>query len=335
MEIKHFVGIDVSKDTLDIAMVLDGKTVGHQRIKNAAKDIKSSLPALLQQHQATTESTVFCMEYTGIYNLPLLQWLQGQNARIWLESGVQISKANAMLRGKNDKVDSHRIAHYAYGNRHQVKLWKAPKPVVNKLAALLSQRTRLIKAKKQLATALKEQKLFVDRDIVKALEKHTQKPIAVLEKQIAAVEKDIRQTLKEDENLGRLFAIISSIDGVGFVTAAYVIVTTNEFMGITDPKKYACYAGVAPFEHSSGTSYRGRTRVSHKANKTIKTLLHMSALAAIQMQGDLQEYYQRKVAEGKNRMCVLNAVRNKLVLRMFACVKQNRVFEKKYTYSLV
>jgi transposase len=334
MESKHFIGVDVSKATLDIAMVVDGKCCQHHRIKNSIKDIKASLPRFLKGQNASFDTCMFCMEYTGIYNLPLLKWLQEKKAKVWLESAVQISKSTGVIRGKNDKVDSTRIALYAYTNRHQVKVWKAPKPIINKVAALLSQRSRLIKAKKQLLTALKEQKLFLDKDITKALDKHNQKPIVVLDQQITLIEKDIHKILKEDEHISRLFTIMTSIDGVGFITAAYVIVTTNEFLNISDPKKYACYAGVVPFEHSSGTSYKGRTRVSHKANKTAKTLLHMSALAAIQMKGDLQDYYQRKVAEGKNRMCVLNAVRNKIVLRMFACVKQNRVFQKKYSFSL-
>ena len=71
------------------------------------------------------------------------------------------------------------------------------------------------------------------------------------------------------------------------------------------------------------------------ANKNIKTLLHMAALSTIKKRGDLQEYYIRKVAEGKNKMSVLNAIRNKLILRIFACVNQNRVYEQNYCYKLV
>ena len=70
------------------------------------------------------------------------------------------------------------------------------------------------------------------------------------------------------------------------------------------------------------------------ANKNIKTLLHMGALAAIKKPGDIQDYYLRKVAEGKNKMSVLNAVRNKLVLRIFACVNQNRAYENNYCYKV-
>ena len=69
------------------------------------------------------------------------------------------------------------------------------------------------------------------------------------------------------------------------------------------------------------------------ANKNIKTLLHMAALSSVRMQGDIQDYYKRKVSEGKNKMSVLNAIRNKLVLRIFACVNQNREYEKIYCYK--
>lgn len=335
MELKHFIGIDVSKATFDVTIVFAAKPLLHQQINNTTKDIKTAVPGLLKTVGATMEETLFCMEYTGIYNLPLLNWLQSQGALVWLESGVQIAKSTGMTRGKNDKVDSYRIAMYAFTNRHKARLWKAPKPVLGKLSALLAQRTRLIKAKRQLITPLKEQSLFLDKAIVSTLKTNTDKVVTVLKQQIRAIEKEIQQVINQDENLQRLNTIITSIDGVGFVTAAYVILTTNEFTTITEAKKFACYAGVVPFEQRSGTSYKTKARVSHKANKTVKKLLHLSAMSAIRMKGDLYNYYQRKVAEGKNKMSVVNAVRNKLVLRIFACVKQNRVFEKKYAYSLV
>ena len=169
---------------------------------------------------------------------------------------------------------------------------------------------------------------------MKSLNKYTQKTIVVINKQIEALEKEILGLINDDEKLNRMYQIITSVHGIGFVTASYILVTTNEFININNPKKYACYSGVVPFQYSSGSSVRGKNRVSHMANKNIKSLLHLSALSAIQMQGDLQEYYKRKVAEGKNKMSVLNAIRNKLMLRIFACVNQNREYEKKYDIFL-
>jgi transposase len=335
MQIKHFVGIDVSRDTLDLNVVVDGSSQKHHCIPNRTIDIGSTLNKIMKSFGATFDDTIFCMEHTGIYNLPLINWLQSHDGKIWMESGVHIRKTLGLVRGKNDKVDSMRIAMYAYLNRHRIKTWRAPRKLIARLAALLSQRSRLNKAKKQLGTANQEQKLFMDKDIMRSLNTYTQKTIAVINKQILAIENEILSLIKEDEKLNRIYQIITSVAGVGFVTASYILVTTNEFININDPKKYACYSGVVPFEHSSGSSVRGKTRVSQMANKNIKTLLHMAALSTIKKRGDLQEYYIRKVAEGKNKMSVLNAIRNKLILRIFACVNQNRVYEQNYCYKLV
>ena len=319
MQIKHFIGIDVSKDTLDFSVVVDGKNLQHYCIKNSTREIKSTVNKFMKTLGTTFDDTVFCMEHTGMYNLPLVKWLQCQQGKMWLESGVHIRKTLGLVRGKNDKVDSARIAMYAYLNRHQVRLWKAPRKLIERLAALLSQRARLNKARKQLNTANREQRLFLDKDIMNSLNKYTYKTVVVIDKQIIAIEKEILELIKEDEKLNRMYKVITSVHGIGFVTASYILVTTNEFININNPKKYACYSGVVPFEHSSGSSVRGKTRVSQMANKNIKTLLHLAALSTIQMQGDLQEYYNRKVAEGKNKMSVLNAIRNKLILRICLC----------------
>jgi transposase len=333
MQIKHFIGIDVSKDTLDLSVVVDGRSLKHYCIKNRTVEIKSTINKIMKALGATIDDTIFCMEHTGMYNLPLVKWLQSHQGKMWLESGVHIRKTLGVVRGKNDKVDSARIAMYAYLNRHQIKFWNAPRKLIERIAALLSQRSRLNKAKKQLNTANQEQKLFLDKEIMRSLNKYTQKTVVVINKQIEAIENEILGLIKEDEKLNRMYQIITSVNGIGFVTASYILVTTNEFININNPKKYACYSGVVPFEHSSGSSVRGKTRVSQMANKNIKTLLHMAALSTIQVQGDLQEYYVRKVAEGKNKMSVLNAIRNKLVLRIFACVNQNREYEKIYSYK--
>jgi transposase len=333
MQIKHFIGIDVSKDTLDLSVVINGKNLHHYRIKNTTKEIKSTIIRILKSLNESFEDTVFCMEHTGLYNLPLVKWLNANGGNMWLESGVHIRRTLGLVRGKNDKVDSSRIAMFAYINRHQIRLWKPPRKVIERISMLLSQRSRLIKAKKQLQTANLEQRKFVDKDIMHSLNNYTKRTIVVINKQINDLENEIREIIRNDEKLHQLYNIITSVSGIGFVTASHILVTTNEFININDPKKYACYCGVAPFEHTSGTSIRGRNRVSHFANKSIKTLFHMSAMSAIGTPGDLQDYFYRKVEEGKNKMCVLNAIRNKLILRIFACVKQNREYEKIYSYK--
>jgi transposase len=335
MQIKHFIGIDVSKDTLDLSVVVEGKSLYHYCIGNKSKEIKSTVNKIMKNLDGSFDDTIFCMEHTGLYNLPIVKWLHKNQGKMWLESGVHIRKTLGLVRGKNDKVDSSRIAMFAYTNRHRIKLWSPPRHLIEVIAALLSQRARLIKAKKQLATANKEQKKFLDKDIMHSLNKYTNRATTVIDKQVGAIEDEIITLIKDDDKLKRMYQIITSINGIGLVTASYILVTTNEFININDPKKYACYSGVVPFEHTSGTSVRGRNRVSHIANKSIKTLLHLAALSTLNTPGEIQDYYNRKIAEGKNKMSIINAIRNKLILRIFACIKQNREYEKNYCYKLV
>lgn len=95
-------------------------------------------------------------------------------------------------------------------------------------------------------------------------------------------------------------------------------------------RKFACYSGIAPFEYRSGISIRGRTRVNPMANKKMKRYLHKASLTGIKLDEELKKYYERKVAEGKNKMSVLNAVRNKLLARVFAVVNRGFVYQKNY-----
>jgi len=97
---------------------------------------------------------------------------------------------------------------------------------------------------------------------------------------------------------------------------------------MNDARKLACYCGVAPFEYSSGTSIKGKTRVHHMANKKLKCNLHMASLTAIKLDEEIKTYYERKVAEGKSKLSVLNAVKNKLLARVVACVNNQRMYRR-------
>lgn len=161
---------------------------------------------------------------------------------------------------------------------------------------------------------------------------------------MVSVEKQINTLIQSDDRLKELFAWITarrpgSVPGVGDAIATEVLVATNEFKAINDPKKLACHAGVAPLEYRSGSSVRagppgGKTRVSQHARLRLKSLFHLGAMSAIRIKGELQLYYQRKVADGKNKMLVLNAVRNKLIHRVCSVVNRQQNYDKNYTPAL-
>lgn len=330
MEFEFFIGIDVSKNELDFSIQQGNCFLFHREIANEPDAISRLLKEFGKLPGFTISKAVFCLEHTGIYSQHLLSCLYKKKANICLEAASQIKKSLGNLRGKNDKVDSVRIASYAYKNREELRLWAPRREEVQELAHLASTRSRLIKAKKMLKTPLKEYGAFVKKKAVKQNINACNKAIAGIEASLESVEKAIMGIIDADAELNRLFALVTSVTGIGKVTAVYLIVTANEFKDINNAKSFACYAGLAPYVEESGV-FKGKGRVSHMANKKVKTLLHMAALVAIQYNDDLKHYYERKTTiDKKNKMSVINAIRNKLVLRIFSCVNQNRKYEKYY-----
>jgi len=330
MGFTYFIGTDVSKNELDFA-VMQGKTLlFHKEIVNTQEDVLIFLKELVKLPGFELTKAVFCMEHTGIYNNHLLACLYKKKANIWLEAAIQIKNSSGKLRGKNDKVDSIRIADYAYTQRDKVRLWTPKREVVQQLAHLSAARSRLIEAKKMLKTPLMELDSFSSKKIAgpgASICSHTLKAI---DADLERADNKIDKLIADDPELCRLFSLVTSVSGVGKVTATQILITTNEFKDISNPKQYACYAGVAPFTDDSGKIEK-KARVSHMANKKVKTLLHMSALIAIQHNKDITLYYHRKVnEEKKNKMSVINAVRNKLILRIFACVNHNSPYQNNY-----
>jgi transposase len=334
MEFEFFIGIDVSKNELDFAVQRGNCFLFHREIANEPLAITAFIKELGKLPGFKSGNAVFCMEHTGIYNNHVLMCLEKKNAHVCLEAAIQIKSSLGSIRGKNDKVDSIRIAGYAYKERETLRLWTPKREIVQQLAHIAATRLRLITVKKQLKVPLKENAGFATNKVIRqstAICSHTLKAI---DEDLVRADKAIQQLIAMDAELSRLFALVTSVSGIGKVTAVQVIVSTNEFKDINNPKKFACYSGVAPFTNESGKIIK-KARVSHMANKKVKTLLHLSAIVAIQYNPELKAFYKRKVEqEKKNKMSVINAVRNKLILRIFACVNQNRPYEKNYQRML-
>ncbi len=327
--VKNFIGVDISKKSIDVAVIVDSNRseIKYQKFTKGKSSYEKMVRWLKKLKVGMDEQTVFCMEYTGLYNRGLLGFLSQQKALIWVEMAIQIKRSLGMQRGKNDKVDAMRIAAFAYKNREEIKVWESVDETMYKLKDLLCQRERIIETKKRLEVPLKELEEEDLKEEAKELAKFQQPAIQGVEKSLSNIEKAIKEIIAGDEKLQKLFKRISSVTGVGKVIAWYVIAFTNGFKRLTTGKQLACYCGVVPFEHTSGTSVKGKPRVSGMANKKLKTLLHMGALAAVTYDGELKGYYERKLKEGKNKMSVLGAVRNKLILRIVAVVREEREFK--------
>jgi transposase len=334
MEFKQFMGVDVSKETLDITIRDSNSVLLSETIANGKKEINHLFKCLFKKG-VKKETLLICLEQTGIYSLLLLSVASDLGCALWVEDAVQIKQVLKVNRSKNDKLDAKQIAEYAFRFQDRAVLWEAERTQIKALRKLISQRRRLITIKKILTQPVNEAKRFESKEIVQLQEKLNKPVLNQIEKSIKDVEARIKDIINSDEQLKHLFVLVTSVDGIGEVVATHMIVHTNEFKRFKDAKKLACHAGVVPFDRTSGSSIRGKSSVSHRANKTLKCVIHMAAVSVTNRKGELQDYYLRKVAEGKNKMSVINAIRNKLVLRIFACVRDQRPYQKILPVTIV
>lgn len=333
--VKNFIGVDVSKKTLDLCVLdAEGRTVSRSRIENKGKCISAYFEELQKDPGLDMRTVLVCLEHTGVYSNLLLEHLTSMQISVCVEMALQIKRSQGIQRGKSDKIDAVRIAEYAHLHHRKLRLWTPTRKQVQELKALAALRDRLVRVANQLRVSLKENEEFTDYDLLNEVKMSCKASLKALEKDLKRVDEKINKLIRNDEKLNRQMKLLTSVTGIGRAIATQMIITTNEFQMIKEPKKFACYAGVAPFEHSSGTSIKGKPRVSKMANMEMKKLLYLGATSAIQYSEEMKAYYERKVASGKKPMSVINAVRNKLISRAFVCINQNRLYEKNYKYEL-
>jgi transposase len=239
-----------------------------------------------------------------------------------MESAVRIQRSNGLQRGKNDSIDAKRIALYAMKNRADKVQWISINEGQVKLKDLMNLRKRLIQTKNALLAPIKELMSVEEKQRARMIQKNCNQSISSLINEISKVDQEIKKEMNKDVAISKNVKLLLSIPGVGMITSVAMVCATDNFTRFNDAKKLACHCGCAPFEHSSGTSIRGKNRVHFMANKELKTLLTLGATSIINSKNDMAIYYKRKVEEGKNKMSVINALRNKLVHRIISVIKR-------------
>ncbi len=328
MKYNFFIGVDISKKTLDCTLLKGHEFVEHKKIANNKIEIGKWLSGIMAEHRAGGKKTLFCAEHMGTYGKALVNIIMGKKLSLWLPSAYHIKHSLGLQRGKNDKIDSLKIAQFAQTNQTKVRLYVKARPIIDELKALRSIRDRIKDSITRLGQALKEEKDFVTKSVIKKLTGFTKESSRALEEDLKKTEKQILTLVQNDKQLSPLFDIITSVPGIGKVLALELLITTNEFKNFDSPRKFACYCGIAPFAYSSGTSLNSKAKVSQKANKRLKSLLHMSVVSSLRNTKEFKEYFQRKKAEGKHGWSIMNALKNKIIHRVFACVRDQRVYTK-------
>jgi len=326
---QFFIGVDISKETLDYTILQGKQLIAQARIANSAGGL-SKLKKHLKKLKIPLAKTLICCENTGIFNHPLITWSKKDNANLWIENAKVIKDGMGITRDKSDEIDSYRIALYAARFEDRSVLYEPPREVIQKLKVLTSTRRNILEMKSKIKRILSGPTAMEASLSLEIMKRHYKGILADLTKQVKQVDQDIKELVASDAKLKKQFKIVCSVEGVGPVMAAVIIAESGEFERIKEARKMACHAGVAPFGKTSGTSINVKPKVSPCANKRIKNILFMGAMAAAHGTGELADYYQRKTKEGKHPWCVYIALANKILHRIYACIRDGRMYEKHY-----
>ena len=331
-----FIGIDMSKSWLDASCTQDGEKaqMWHERYANK----QAGFVALLKGVRAWSKrrkldaTFLFCMEHTGVYTYPIWHYLQQQQLHFVVVSGLEIRYSLGIRRGKSDERDSRDIAQYAHLKHKKLTASTLPIKDLMYLKHLLAYRARLLRYKNGLKVAAGELESFAPKEEAKLIIQDTKGVTAVHEKSIKRIEQQMRQIIKQNDDLEVLFSLTTSVKSVGLIIGVTLLVYTNAFEAFSSVRKFACYCGIAPFEESSGSSIKKPARVHALGYRKIKALLTNAARSAINHDAEMRAYYQRKMKENKHEGTVVNAIKFKILSRVFAVVKRGTPYVERNTF---
>ena len=320
MKKMYIIGVDISKNTFDFHCY--GHSVTPEPVTNNAKGFRQFEKWMKLQVSKAKQEVLIVMEYTGIYTYNIERFLDEHGWQYVKRPALDIKRSSGMQRGKTDSTDARMISKYGWMHKEMLTPMKPLNDTLVELQQLMSCRDKLVTDKASHVARLKELKEQMGDRLSEQVNKSACFIIDVLTVEINEFEKAIKQCLAKDENQQRNYDLLISIRGIGFVIAVTLIITTENFTRFDSHRKFACYCGVAPFMHTSGTSIRGKTRVSQLANKKIKSLLTMAAFVAVQYDADLKTKYEQKIKQGKPKMSAINIIRAKLIERIYTVIKR-------------
>lgn len=325
MKVDNIIGADISKKTIDVFCNSTGR---HLCFINGSAGFKVFVQ-WLKEGQINLPDTALVMEHTGLYSFLFEKFLHLKNIAFAKVAAMEIQKSQGITRGKSDKMDAKRIALYGFEKQHKLIVAKVVDESLERLKMLNTVRSGLVKQKAALKCSIKE---FKNIGLKKSdvIMKGQENVLKMLEKQILDLQAETEKVIKATNELRDNYQYLRSVRGVGPVTAVVTIIKTGNFAKFKNSRKFSCFCGIAPFEYSSGTSLKGRTRISHLGDKEMKTLLDLAARSAMQHDPELKEYYQRRLTDGKSKRSTINIIRNKIVHRMFAVIKRKSIFVDGY-----
>ena len=270
----------------------------------------------------------YVMEATGVYHESLAYYLDEQGLEVTIVLPNKISNYARTLEVKTvtDKTASEAIARF--GLERKLDNWKPANPVYKKLRQLTRERDQLVQSRTIAKNQLHAEQTEAEPN--KTTVTRVKKQIAFLDKQEQEIKAELAALVKQNEAVKKKVEIITSIPGVGTLTAVTVLAETNGFDLIRNKRQLTSYAGLDVKEKQSGTSVKGKTRISKKGNKYLRKAMHMPALAAIRHDERFKAVFARLVSRHGIKMKAAVAVQRKLLELIYIISKTEKAYDKEY-----
>jgi transposase len=336
---KIFIGIDFSKKTFDATMIQvigeEKETRQYAKFDNHKKGFKKFFRwAKKGAKDVPYTDWLLCGENTGLYSIPMAEWAYEQGIFIWIENALSIKRSLGLVRGKNDQLDSARIAEYAMEKRKKARRWHPLSKSLKGLKRLLLRRDSIDQCRRKLLNIIQEEREVLGHDETIDYIYNRVKDITDQLKELTA---EIKQKMKDmalaDPELATNYNIIDSFKGIGVINAVTLLVYTNNFKDVPTANKLATMYGVAPFGEDSGDTIHKEPHVSHYANKWLKAQITNAAKSAVIWNDKITAYFLRLTkTEKKPYGVAMNNVKSKILHIVFTMVKNQEVFD--YAYDI-
>jgi len=316
---KEIYGVDISKDVFDVY----GEKTGHNQFKNGKKGFTIFLKSL-------PKGALVVMEATGYYHYRLAQYLYKQKVLVSVVNPLSVKRFIQMklAKVKTDKSDAKAICEY--GKMNEVPLYTALTDVQSECLQLF----RLLDNYLKKRTATKN-KLHGEETLGKPSKyvyRSLNRDLKHLNKEVKGIEERLLELVKQEQQ--QQLTLLKSIPGLGTKTALFLIVVTDGFSKFENSKQLCSYVGITPTIRESGSSVRGKSRISKVGNKKLRNLLFLCAFSACKHNKACRELYERIVNKGKSKKLALIAVANKLLKQAFAIAKSGRPYDESFVSKL-
>ena len=329
---KQSIGIDISHQsfTATICFVKSDGSFSFSKTHTFPNNKQgfNQLMRWVRKHCDGSIPTVFLMEATGVYheNLAYHLYKLKQTVHVVLANTSKHYASSLNQKTKTDAVDSRMLARF--GGERQHKVWQPPAPTMRSLRALTRYRVQLIEQQSALKAILHSKEEA--HEVSSVITSSNQKIIKFLDGKIEEIDKQIRKLVADNKELKAKIDQQVTIPGIGLITAVTIIAETQGFHEFKNQRQLISYAGYDVVANESGSSVRGKTKISKKGNRYIRRAMNQPAMSAIQHNPDLKQFYTRLVNRNPIRMKALVAVQRKLLVLMYTLWKTDNAYLEGY-----